>query len=131
MFKNILLLSSMLILLSSCATMTPEKAASWDSQTLCDTLAISRQYGDIKFNPNAQMIISELEVRNDFTFKEMEAIKKGEIYIGMKLAPMYCSWGTPENTSLSTGSWGTSTQHIYSIGTYVYTENGKVTSWQM
>ena len=57
-------------------------------------------------------------------------VRKGHIKIGVSECQLYASWGMPEDQNRTVGSWGVHIQHIYGSGTYVYTENGKVTSWQ-
>lgn len=58
-------------------------------------------------------------------------IKKQSIKLGVSECQLYASWGMPNDQNESVGSWGVHVQHIYkSNDTYVYTENGKVTSWQ-
>ena len=116
--------------LSACATMSPEKAASWDTQMLCDTLSISRKFTTLENNPNAGMIIDELNNRELFSQDEMDSIIEGSLYIGMSQSAMYCAWGLPQDQNTSTGSWGIHVQHVYEGSAYVYTENGVVNSWQ-
>lgn len=56
-------------------------------------------------------------------------IKKQQIYIGMSACGLYASLGIPDEENNTVGAWGTHTQHVYGKN-YVYTENGRVTSWQ-
>ena len=113
--------------LYGCATMTPEKAASWDTQMLCDTLSLSKGYAN---NPNTEIIFTELESRNQFSSQELEAINNGSIFLGMSQNAMYCSWGKPQVENSTVGAWGVKIQHVYPNGNYVYTSNGVVDSWQ-
>lgn len=57
-------------------------------------------------------------------------ILKGQIAIGISDCQLYATFGIPEDENHTIGRWGTHTQHVYSSGYYVYTENGRVTSWQ-
>lgn len=56
-------------------------------------------------------------------------IRKKQVRIGMSECELYAAWGLPSDQNRSVGSWGVHIQHIYSYA-YVYTENGRVTSWQ-
>lgn len=61
---------------------------------------------------------------------EWSTIKARHIQIGMSEAALVCSWGRPDRINTSTGSWGTKKQWVYGTGQYVYTSNGRITSWQ-
>lgn len=51
--------------------------------------------------------------------------------LGMTECSMAASLGSPEESNRSVGGWGVHVQHVYrSSGRYVYTQNGRVTSWQ-
>ena len=56
-------------------------------------------------------------------------IKNMEVKLGMTVCSLYASFGMPAKESKSVGSWGVHIQHIY-FESFVYSENGKVTSWQ-
>jgi hypothetical protein len=58
------------------------------------------------------------------------SIADKKIKLGMSEQALLCSWGEPPGgVHSSVGSWGVRKQYVYA-GTYVYVENGKVTSWQ-
>jgi hypothetical protein len=58
-------------------------------------------------------------------------VRAEKLQIGITECELYASWGLPETKNRTVGSWGYHTQHVYrSVGTYVYTKNGKVTGWQ-
>lgn len=59
-----------------------------------------------------------------------DKMKSGQIWIGMNKEQCEFSWGSPDDINKSVGSWGTHEQWVYDSGTYVYFENGKLTSWQ-
>lgn len=65
-----------------------------------------------------------------FSKKALKAIKESRIYIGMIDREVLASWGPPQNVNRTVGRWGTHEQWVYPENTYVYIENGKVTSWQ-
>lgn len=60
-------------------------------------------------------------------------ILKGKIRLGMTKEQVEVSWGKPRDINKSVGSWGVHEQWIYrkfSHSTYLYFENGILTSWQ-
>lgn len=57
-------------------------------------------------------------------------IVKQVIKLGISECQLYASWGYPADINSSVGSWGVHKQHVYRNNSYVYTENGTVTSWQ-
>lgn len=57
-------------------------------------------------------------------------VRKEKIRIGVSECQLYASWGLPNSQNKSVGQWGVHVQYVYGDGTYVYTENGRVTSWQ-
>ncbi len=58
-------------------------------------------------------------------------VRAEKVRIGMTECELYASWGLPEKQNRSVGAWGIHTQHVFgSFGAYVYTQNGRVTSWQ-
>jgi hypothetical protein len=58
-------------------------------------------------------------------------VKSEQIQIGINQCTLYASWGYPKSQNRAVGSWGVYIQHVYGdFGPFVYTENGRVTSWQ-
>lgn len=55
---------------------------------------------------------------------------KAHIKLGISECQLYASWGMPEDQNRTVGSWGVHVQHVFGLGSYVYTENGRVSSWQ-
>jgi len=58
-----------------------------------------------------------------------EKIMAKKIWLGMTSAMALESWGRPEDINRSVGSWGVNEQWIY-VNTYLYFENGILTSYQ-
>lgn len=54
---------------------------------------------------------------------------RGEIFLGMTDKMAKESWGAPDDINRSVGSWGVHEQWVYG-DTYLYFENGILTSWQ-
>lgn len=80
--------------------------------------------------PDALLLFKKEAKRRKFGRLDDNMIKEGKIKLGMSECELYASWGIPEEKNQSVGQWGINVQHVYGNGTYVYTENGKVTSWQ-
>ncbi len=51
------------------------------------------------------------------------------IWLGMTSAMALASWGDPNKVNRTVGKWGVHEQWVYD-DTYLYFENGKLTSWQ-
>lgn len=61
------------------------------------------------------------------TFKKL---KEGYIWLGMTKKMAIISRGYPEDINRSVGSWGVKEQWVYGNGTYLYFDNGSLSSWQ-
>lgn len=59
-----------------------------------------------------------------------KAAASESVSLGIGVCQLYAAWGLPISANRSVGSWGIDVQHVYGNGTYVYTRNGIVTSWQ-
>lgn len=66
--------------------------------------------------------------RRKLTFNDKQ-IQNEEVKIGMTECQLYATWGLPDEQNRTVGRWGIHIQHIYG-SKYIYTENGRVTSWQ-
>jgi len=56
-------------------------------------------------------------------------VAKKEIHRGMIAEQVKAAWGKPQRINETVGAWGTHEQWVYG-DTYVYFENGLMTSWQ-
>ena len=87
--------------------------------------------------PTAKLKL-ELRERNAFTPEEWSFIDEQKIYIDMREVALVCAWGHPGlfgSVSESVADEVVHKQWVYRAcpgckALYVYTENGKVTSWQ-
>jgi hypothetical protein len=77
----------------------------------------------------ATVALDELKRRAAFAAIDIAEIKRGGFTIGMSEQAMVCSLGEPTDRNRTVNTAGTFTQHIYGR-TYIYTENGIITSWQ-
>lgn len=62
--------------------------------------------------------------------KVLRVIKEGEIFLGMTTEQVRLSWGLPKDINRSIGAWGIHEQWVYGDYTYLYFENGILTSFQ-
>jgi hypothetical protein len=83
-----------------------------------------------------ELMIDEAQRRGWLTDGEIETVKRKNLRIGMSERALLISWGYPSNINRTVGSFGVHKQYVYgtysgySSPTYVYVENGKVTTWQ-
>ena len=73
------------------------------------------------------------EVRLARKDKEIQkGIETGNLVIGMtkKQVKRIKRYSCPDDINRSHGSWGENTQYCYPNGTFLYFENGILTSWQ-
>lgn len=59
-----------------------------------------------------------------------ELILNGRVRIGMTQAMCREAWGSPEDINRTSGSWGVHEQWVYGLGSYLYFEDGVLTSIQ-
>lgn len=59
-----------------------------------------------------------------------QLIFDGKVRIGFTKAMCKAAWGEPEDINKTSGSWGVHEQWVYRDGSYLYFENGKLTSIQ-
>ena len=59
-----------------------------------------------------------------------QLIFEGKVRIGFSKAMCKAAWGEPEDINTTRGSWGVHEQWVYRDGSYLYFENGKLTSIQ-
>lgn len=63
--------------------------------------------------------------------KVEQAVLNGKIFIGMTKQQVIESWGKPDDINRTVGRWGVHEQWVYgNYGTYLYFEDGILTSWQ-
>ncbi len=57
-------------------------------------------------------------------------ITQGKVRVGMSKEACRLSWGEPESINKTTGSYGTHEQWVYGSSSYLYFDNGRLTSIQ-
>ena len=124
----ICLLCSATIALSACSLPAPTEAELREAspRQLCQGYAAN------KFNANNQALYAnELFRRKLITAKEWTDVQGGVIRTGMREHVAVCAWGPYSHINSSAGRFGQHNQIVIDdFGPYIYTENGKVTSWQ-
>lgn len=86
--------------------------------------------GDQEYGTNVDDVARSEARRRKMTF-DNKVVRNEQVRIGMSVCQMLASWGWPQDQNRSVGSWGTHVQHVYGQGgPYIYTENGRITSWQ-
>lgn len=107
--------------------------ANWENLEFCVNYGeflrgkdFSAQFGEARSLGN--IFAAEAKRRN--LNVDRIAAKKEIIRISMNECTLYSSWGEPNKINNSVGKWGVHKQHVYGSGQYVYTENGRITSWQ-
>lgn len=129
-----LLICSMSVLTFGCAPTMPP-LGSYDAERL-SMFATADLCKALQEEGRPQNVRTEIERREIFAEKEIDAIGRSQVYIGMSEDALICSWGRPDDINRSVGSWGVHSQYVYEGGYYgtdsnfVYVENGYVTSWQ-
>ena len=127
---NIFITLSLAVGLISCATPDDiaEQISEEDLMSMPYAQLCRNTQGAVNYT-NRQKFTGELERRN-FTKQEVNHVIARSIKRGMRKLAAYCSWGFPSRENVSTGSWGVSTQAVLYGGTYLYFEDGFLSSWQ-
>lgn len=130
----------MAILAAAAVTSMTGCAMSPDIMTRQDDMDVCRSYGIYANSPmwraTADGYEQEINRRGLLSTEEWQLARSKKIRQGMSQCALYASWGKPDRENRSVGSWGVHIQHVYNAGyryiqpSYVYTENGKVRSWQ-
>ncbi len=121
-------------LLAGCAAPTSADLARRDTLSICTSYGVFKNGGI--YGHMLPPMRAELDLRAVVSSAEWSLIDRGAIQIGMSQCALYASWGSADRENRSVGSGGVRIQHVYRSGyryikaNYVYTENGRVTSWQ-
>lgn len=121
-------------LIAGCAAIPPERAASYSDDLLC------YRYNDARGNSSLQkdvpVLRAEIDKRGLITPDEWSLVEQKKIKLGMSECALVASWGSGK-VNKHTNVNGQFNQHVYRLDwcrscnvQYVYTRNGRVTSWQ-
>lgn len=76
-------------------------------------------------------VVTEKDPISKFKDKRTKnAIRSHEIFVGMSDVALQASWGEPEKINTTQVGNHVHAQYVYGFGSYVYTLDHKVTSWQ-
>lgn len=103
-----------------------------DETELCETYGwyLRSTNSEVEYNKKARKIISDEIRKRKLKFNNIKLVVNKKIKVGISECELYASWGEAPEKNRSAGKWGLHTQHVYDNRAYVYTENGKVVSWQ-
>jgi len=121
------LLSFILAGLAGCATPLPEMS----EDQLCAHFGANNQ----NRTDRVSAIRSEIQRRKLVSPEEQALADQGILQIGMSRCGMFAVQGIPLAENSTTNASGTFIQHVFVSSTtakrvYVYTKDGRVTSWQ-
>lgn len=119
---------------TGCA-ISPERIAKMNDKALCDSYGASANNTLLK--QNIGLIRSEIDQRNLISPTEWDLVEQHKIKIGMSVCALRASFG-PATENKTVGRYGVHIQHVYRCemcrhytkAFYVYTQNGRITSWQ-
>jgi len=87
-----------------------------------------------QLTPESRSQLETVLKEKGLTDNEIEKARERKINIGMSQCGLYASWGKPNDENATVNRFGERIQHVYGYSlsdrNYVYTENGKITSWQ-
>ena len=130
--KSITYIIIILVIVGCAGSPAHVSIMSVDQLKSLDTISLCHAYGVFK----SDKVKAEIKRRRLIPAHEWPTINESKVAIGMSELALICSWGHPgfRNIHETTGSWGVHKQWVYErsryYNQYVYTENGKVTSWQ-
>lgn len=124
--KKGLVVAALPALLVACSA-TPEQLGQSSDAQVC---AIYGQGMRVNNHETTRLAQSEMTKRGLDVIDALPQIGAQKVRIGMTTCALYASWGIPDRENRSVGSWGTSIQHVYGRRQYVYSRNGRVTSFQ-
>ena len=143
-------LLALLLLLHACASTpryTEADAATWGTVNNVDACLLAGP--DWRVDPsitsdkeletlehNRQMWRKEVKRRGLLSPEEWKLVEQRQIATGMSFCALYISWGRPIKENATVAYNVPHVQHIYPAPgryeqKYVYTVNGRVTSWQI
>lgn len=120
MKTSIICLATILIFISGCADLKRSQIVSMNKEQLCHTYSIN----------NDNTVRARLKLLYALTVKEWKQVDSGKVNIGTSELALQCIFGKPKKVNSTTNKYGTHKQWVYHNNVYIYTEDGKVTSWQ-
>lgn len=90
-------------------------------------------YAQASISSEAVVQLENELLRRGISEDELALMRDGRIRVGMSVAGLYGAWGRPTEENRTVSQYGVHIQHVYESGhrrSYVYTDDGVVTSWQ-
>lgn len=79
---------------------------------------------------NQSLWLKEVKRRGLLSQQDQELIAQNKIAVRMSQCALYVSWGEPHKENKTVSANIVHIQHVYRRNQYVYTTNGKISSWQ-
>lgn len=98
-----------------------------DKERLCNEYTSANYYGQPAF---AEAVMGEMDRRKMLTSRNKQDMLDHTIRTGMPHWLGVCVWGPYSDVNRSGGAYGSFDQYVLVDGTYFYTRNGRVESWQ-
>jgi len=113
---------------ASAARLAAQKVARAKRLAAIPTMSIAQLCAIVRSrDPNPAH--EELVKRRAFAPADLQLIAARQFALGMPEDALFCTMGAPDRSSRSVGAWGVDVQYVYG-STFIYTRNGKITSWQ-
>jgi len=123
--------------LASCGHLITSTASTDTDFDVCERFGRYSNTRAYQGGPLLESYFQETQKRQLLTTQEYTWIRDRKIGMGMSECALFASWGWPTSANRTVTRYGTRVQYVYrstgyytSTAAYVYTENGKVTSWQ-
>lgn len=127
-FKSLVLIAAAATLTACVQPTPPPNLLGMSDLQVCQEFARARSAGD---SVGARLAMTVLDSRNALTAAEKHDIQNEVIRTNMREHAAICSWGPYLRANASTGTFGRHVQFVVGrFGPYIYTENGRVRSWQ-
>jgi hypothetical protein len=135
--RRIALAAPLLVAIAGCGHLITSTASTDSDFDVCERFGRYSNTPAFQHGPLAESYFQETQKRQLLTAREYTAIRDRKIGVGMSECALIASWGRPTIANRSVSRYGVRVQYVYrspgyyvSSARYVYTEDGRVTSWQ-
>lgn len=97
---------------------------------VCGKFQLKSYYDDVKALNIAAKNKKKADLTRKYGASNANLILQGKIRIGMTQEMCIDAWGNPSDVNKTSGSFGVHEQWVYGVGSYVYFENGIITTIQ-
>lgn len=127
----------LLMTVAGCGHLLTSTASTDSDFDVCERFGRYSSTKAFQDGPLVESYFQETQKRRLLTAQEYTAIRERQIGLGMSECALFASWGRPTRANRSVSRNGVRVQYVYrhsgyyaSTTRYVYTEDGKITSWQ-